>query len=365
MNNILKAVRSMGLKQNVCIRVLDGRTKEIIQEHVTHNTATNSMLTGIAHYLTGDGILNQGEFMLSDYVPRYISLGTMGLIDQRQDKEGLPAGIGDDIPDRKNDKLYDDLLKALDAALQQIADAEEELRRVDCPAIKLLKEYYPFIQELRDRYNSSTDPKIVWPKIPDEYADFLEEVRDIAYDYSHCKKCNHCWGQISEKMKALENAKNKYDAIYDAFINYLETDRFASYLSHCPGYGSDGYDEFLINGRKHFGLGPMFSDRADKDSSIDCELISPSFPRIDISFRDIVPEVEAELPKTIDVVFSAMISTGALKNFRETGKNYIFITECGLWSKKEWEDSGDNGLLAGYRIIPTDEWRREVVASKP
>ena len=47
-----------------------------------------------------------------------------------------------------------------------------------------------------------------------------------------------------------------------------------------------------------------------------------------------------------------MISTGALKQFRPEGQDYLFITEAGLWSKRNWNDSGENGLLAGYRIVP-------------
>ena len=50
-----------------------------------------------------------------------------------------------------------------------------------------------------------------------------------------------------------------------------------------------------------------------------------------------------------------MISTGLLSSFRESGKDYLYITEAGLWSKPTWESSGDNGLLAGYRIAPSSE----------
>ena len=38
-----------------------------------------------------------------------------------------------------------------------------------------------------------------------------------------------------------------------------------------------------------------------------------------------------------DIVFSSLISTGALKQFREPGKNYIFISEVGLWSYQKNE----------------------------
>jgi hypothetical protein len=137
-------------------------------------------------------------------------------------------------------------------------------------------------------------------------------------------------------------------------ISGSEEERFVDYLEKCPGFGSDGYDPNLINGREYMGLGPMFADRAGQ-SSVECELISTSFPRSKISYRDVVPEYEAEYPKTIDVIFSAFVSTGALAQFREPGKDYIFITEVGLWSSPEWISAGDNGMLAGYRICPSDE----------
>ena len=243
MSGFGNALEDMGIRNNVAIRVVDIATRKTQCAHIGHNTATNSMLTGIGHYLKGDGVLNQGYPMLSQYVPRYISLGTMGLYSQDEDAEGLPAGIG-------------------------IADGPEEQRFID-------------------------------------------------------------------------------------------------YMLQVPGYGADGYDSYSNNNRPDMGLGPMFKDRPGTDeidasgnpiqrAAVGCELISASFPRSEISYRQLVPENEAELPHTIDVVYSAMISTGALAQFREPGHDYIFITEAGLWSRPDWVDGGENGLLAGYRIAPAD-----------
>lgn len=230
MENVLKIPKPLCVQENVSFRVLNRSDGKVIQEHVGHNCATNSMLTGIGHYLVGDGVLNQGYAMLNTYVPKYISLGTMGLINQEEDEQGLPLGIG-------------------------ISEGSEE-------------------------------------------------------------------------------------------------SRFKDYMLQRPGYGADGYDENQNNGREYFGLGNEYENRPDSSKTINCELVSTSFPRAEISFRDIVPETEAELPQTIDIVYSAMISTGALKQFRESDKDYVFITEAGLWSNKYWEDGGDNGLLAAYRIAP-------------
>lgn len=254
-----QCAKDLGVKYNVTFRILDAATGQLVSEHVGHNQATNSMLTGIAHYLKGDGILNQATHMLSRHIPRYISLGTMGLISQEEEviavptetgeieyiNTGLPAGIGD--------KLYEN------------------------------------------------DGKTV----------------------------------------------------------RSEADRFQAYINTMPGYGADGYDSNRNNGRNKMGLGPVFAKRdsanTENPQTVECELISETFPRAAITYREIVPETHAELPETIDIIYSAMISTGALAQFRETGKDYVFITEAGLWSSDVWTAGASNGLLAGYRIAPPDE----------
>lgn len=220
-NSILQSVKNLGVKYNVSFKVIDSRSGKTVQTHQGHNAATNSILTGIGHYLVGDGVLNQASTMLSSYIPKYISLGTMGLLSQSEDgNSGLPTGI----------------------------------------------------------------------------------------DYDH-------------------------------------------YMEQIPGFGADGYSSALNNNRPYFGLGPQFEDTA-----VDCELISSTFPRFPITYRSVLSAAESETQETIDVIFSAMISTGALKQFR--GDNdYIFITEAGLWNTKEWmstNENGDNGLLAGYRIVSPD-----------
>lgn len=236
------ASKSMGTIYNVTVRVIDRATNQIVSEHIGHNQATNTLLTGIAHYLQGDGILNQANAMLSQYIPKYISLGTMGLRNQDESANGLPEGIG------------------------TIADPE-----------------------------------------------------------------------------ATEEQQ---------FINYME---------HLPGFGADGYDANDNNGRPYFGLGPMYSGGA----AVGCELISDGFLRAPITYRTIVPQEYAELPETVDVVFSAMISTGALAQFRN-GADHIFISEIGLWNTDKWSNTSQNGLLAGYRIIPasSENWDMTVESNR-
>lgn len=275
----MEASKRFQIRHNVTFRVLDKGTGKLISEHTGHNAATNTLIEGVGHYLAGEGIYGQGLSMLSNYIPRYISLGTMGLRNQEEDSEGLPTGISG-------------------------------------------KDY-----------------------TGDEATDF------------------------------------------------------ASYMRQRPGYGSDGYSTNYNNNRPYMGLGPAFTNfsptsdypkgsivyykgvayRATESITVDpesgiynywdsdkwevaedsyqptCyELISTTFPRVEISFRDVVPEYEAEVPKSIDVVFSAMISTGALAEFRDSDKDYIFISEAGLWSGRTYlpDKVGANGLVAGYRIVP-------------
>lgn len=234
---IVEISKNLGVKHNVSFRVIDAKSGTVVQEHIGHNSATDSLLRGIGYYLAGNGVINQASAMLARYVPNYISLGTMGLYSQDEDMDGLPCGIG---------------------------------------------------------------------KSP----------------------------------------------------MFTEEDNFQAYKDECPEYGSDGYDSSYINDRAYFGLGPKFVN-----VPIECELVSDAALRSPISFREVVSETNSELPQTIDVVFSAMISTGTLAQFRGTS-DHIFISEAGLWSKRYWEPCGlpdsadvapaENGLLAGYRIMPQD-----------
>ena len=108
------------------------------------------------------------------------------------------------------------------------------------------------------------------------------------------------------------------------------------------------------------GLAPEEAER----KLANCELIQaevdktgnivPLTLRSKITYRDIVPEIKSEVPNTLDVIFSAFVSVGALKAYR-SDNDYIYITEAGLWSKSYYNESGDNGLLAGYRIMPSDD----------
>lgn len=272
----LNIARSIRAEHNVTLRVVDAKTGRVIQAHTGHNSATNSLLLGVGYFLNGEGVLNQGDAMLRNYIPQYISLGTMGLCGQGQTSDGLPTDIG---------------------------------------------------------------------------------------------------GPASED----------------------EETRYTRYMNQCPGFGADGYDSTSNNGRDYFGLGLPYTDYVSTLSyvigdevtyngnlyqctsvdpvtgtfdpskwqlkldlnTVGFEAVSPTHLRAKISYRNVVPEGYAEKSNTIDVVFGALISTGALAQFR-SNNDYIFITEAGLWSNPQWTDGGENGLLAGYRIIPPDDTNRDM-----
>ena len=260
MRSNIELAKSLGIQHNVCIRVIDEPTNRVIVEHAGHNAATNTLLNGIGQFLLGGAVTGAGT-LLDMWIPQYISLGTMGLRNQEEDSNGLPAGVGD----------------------------------LDDPSA-------------------------------------------------------------------------------------TEEEQMTDYLKKTPGFGSDGYDKSLMNGRKYTGLGRVFADRPSIDTTgatVECELISNTFPRSPISYRQCLPESRSEYPETIDVVFSALISTGALAQFREPDKDYIFITEVGLWSSPIWptikkdgqtiiDYDSSNGLLAGYRICPNDKenWDMSIEANR-
>ena len=306
--------KRIDVRHNVSIRVLDNNTGEVISEHTGHNASTNSLLTGIAHYLTGDGVLGQSD-ALSLWVPRYISLGTMGLINQEEDERGYPAGIGAvsgvDEPQR-----YSEYMTQCPGFGADGYDANLNNNR------KFLG-LGPMFENREAQISTSEEVQL-----GDLDGDGAVTNGDLILLMEYVSGIR----QLSDKQKFVA------DVTEDGVI--------------------DNEDIQLVKGYLDGTTGAILPKRAYKQYSnpaINCELVSLSYPRASITYRDIVPETQAEYPKTLDVVFSAFVSTGALNNFREQGKPYVFITEAGLWSRPDWTNGGDNGLLAGYRIAPPDE----------
>ena len=312
LDSIKAAAKNLRTEHNVSIRVLDSKSGKVISSHIGHNAATNSLLVGIAHYLTGDGVLNQGYHMLNYYIPKYISLGTMGLINQDEDENGLPAGIGVS-EGSEEDRFVDYLLQVPGYG----ADGYD-------PNLNNTRDYFGLGPVFADRDTSKIVTETI--QLGDINLDGVVNNADILMfaDY------------LAGNVKLTDKQLLAADVNQDGEINCSDL----ALITQC------------VSGEITLGT---VEYRPSIAPTINCELISDSFPRVQISYRDIVPETESEIPQTIDVIFSAMISTGALAQFREPGKDYIFITEAGLWSKKDWESGGDNGLLAGYRIAPPNK----------
>ena len=260
------------MRHNVTLRVLDRATGKLVREQKGHNAATDTMMLGIGYYLSGAGVLRQGYSMLERFIPKYISLGTMGLENQDEDADHLPTGIN------------------FDTFLQQRpgygSDGYKQLYNNNRPYFGLGP---PF---------SSFSPTSSYVK------------NEITY-YSG---------------KAYKATQNMIVDPENGVYNYFNTD--------------------------------LWAEASTSEQPTCYELISTNHPRAEITFRDVVPEKEAELPKSIDVIFSAMITAGALDEYKAFyGHDYIFITEAGLWSEKAYypDNVGHNGLLAGYRVAPPNE----------
>lgn len=422
--NPLDIIKRLDVKQNVTIRVIDEPTGKVVQEHIGHNAATNSLLTGIAHYLMGDGVLNQGQDTLSMWIPQYISLGTMGLTSQESETivEGdqeyiVPKALGytpvapesaTDEEKRLNAELR--FSEYINQAPGFGADGYDENSNNDREWFGL---GYPYTLKpnalTQDFYDAGQDEYVLSStslikstvtcnfigvnsitEYPDTEVGFkptaikIQSVTvdgEIITDYHFHN--NHI--VFNEAPKTGSTISVKYTTVDDNIISvtvYPPTETQPN-----PVINQDTHDASVkksvistedyavrINDNNEYVLiiknGTSYSGRMaviytiDSKDAANCELIKakinslgniePETLRSKISYRNLVSELQSEIPNTLDVVFSAMVSTGALKDYR-SDRDYIYITEAGLWSKASYNDSGDNGMLAGYRIMPTDD----------
>lgn len=333
MTDPLEIVKRLDFKQNVTIRVLDEATHKVVQEHVGHNAATNSLLTGIAHYLMGDGVLNQADDTLSSWIPQYISLGTMGLTSQ-DNEDGLPIGIG-----------YTPI--APDNATEEEKELNTQLR------------YEEYINQSpgfgADGYDAYTNNNREWFGLGYPYSDKPAKLSQDFYTVGDQYILSE--DPISGEEDSIISVTVYPDGVVNQDIhdtsvtrNVLSTNDYTLQYNNNNQYEVTIEDSVVIPAGSRIAIIYM----VDSKEAVNCELINIDTLRSKITYRNLIPEVQSEIPNTIDIIFSAFVSVGALKEFR--GDNdYVFITEAGLWSKSYWNNSGDNGLLAGYRIMPTDD----------
>lgn len=348
MNPFSEIGKNFAINHNVSFNVYDAITHKLKRHHEGHNAVTNSMLMGIGHYLLGDGTLNQGWDMLHMWVPKYISLGTMGLRSQNCDENGLPTDLGS----------------------IQYAEGEEPNFEADC--IDYMNKVPGFGA---DGYDEKTNNGRAWFGLGPQFSDrthngwFEEEFygNDPQYTDKTEFRLQHKVDRsgIDTKPKVYVD-----DVELKLGVNYTFRDEADEEHDYSILLLSDALESSDILKITYFDSNLLVT------KSVDCELISPRFQRVPISYRTIIPEIDSEIPKTIDIVFSAMISTGALKQFRgytkiddQTVQNdYIFVTEAGLWASREYGTREDSetckvipsgaGMLAGYRIAPPnkDNW---------
>ncbi|MBO4541811.1 MAG: hypothetical protein J5725_01375 [Bacteroidales bacterium] len=345
--DILDIIKRLDVKENVVIRVMDEATGEVVQEYSGHNAATNSMLTGIAHYLIGDGVFNQGGDVLSLWVPQYMSLGTMGLTSQ--ESEEITVGEGAEAVTYIVPKALGYTPVAPDDATAEEKELNVQLR------------FSEYINQLpgfgADGYDDNSNNNRDWFGLgypyslkPDNLTQNFYTWNGTATDFT-----------LSTTPISIVSVTLYPGGVVDQDLHNTVVDRIVLQES---AYSVSGTTLHLntYSGIPASTRVAVIYTYASKDAA-NCELINskidkynnvvPTTLRSTITFRDMVHEINSELPNTIDVVYSAMISTGALKSFRGD-RDYIYITEAGLWSKPGYDGSGDNGLLAGYRITPSN-----------
>ena len=345
--NPLDILKRLDVRQNVTIRVIDEPTGKVVQEHIGHNAATNSLLTGIAHYLMGDGVLNQGSDTLSMWIPQYISLGTMGLTSQ--DSETLDDG-----------SIVPSALGYTPVAPESATPEEKELN-----ARLRFEEYLNQTPGFgADGYDNNSNNNREWFGLGYPYSLKPMSLKQDFYTWDGTATTF----TLSETPYAVVSATLYPGGKVDQDIG--DTSVVRKVLSSTE-YSVSG-KEITFNAYYPEPSEPTIPPNSrlaviytcENADAVNCELIAAKYDstgaivpltlRSKITYRDMIPEFQSEIPNTLDVIFSAFVSTGALKNFR--GNNdYIYITEAGLWSKPNYTDSGDNGMLAGYRIMPSDD----------
>ena len=344
--NPLDIIKRLDVKQNVTIRVIDEPTGKVVQEHIGHNAATNSLLTGIAHYLMGDGVLKQGGDTLSTWVPQYISLGTMGLTSQKSETITVDT----------EEFIVPSDLGYTPAAPEDASPEEKELN-----ARLRFTEYLNQTPGFgADGYDNNSNNNREWFGLGYPYSLKPDNLKQDFYTWDG----SEVTFTLSDIPISIVSATLYPGGVVNQDISDTQVERrllSTSLYSVTDNYiHFNPYPDTTIPSNSRLAIIYTYES---KDAA-NCEIIQAELDKYNnivpltlsskITYRDLVPEMQSEVPNTLDVIYSAFVSTGALKDYR--GDNdYLYITEAGLWSKPGFSDSGDNGLLAGYRIMPSDD----------
>lgn len=347
--NPLDIIKRLDVKQNVTIRVIDEPTGKVVQEHIGHNAATNSLLTGIAHYLMGDGVLNQGQDTLSMWVPQYISLGTMGLTSQ------------------KSEELSDGSIVPADLGYTPAAPEDATAEEKELNARLRFEEYINQAPGFgADGYDDNSNNNREWFGLGYPYSLKPEALKQNFYTWDGSETTF----TLSEVPESIISVTLYTDGVVNQDIHdtsvprqVISSENYAVIENYIYLHAySDNPDPDVPVIPANSRIAVIYTYKSS--DAANCELtkakidasgaIEPLTYRSKITYRDLVPEFQSEVPNTLDVVYSAMVSVGALADYRGDN-NYVYITEAGLWSRPSYTDSGDNGMLAGYRIMPSDD----------
>jgi hypothetical protein len=439
----MKSHKTATAINNVTIKVIDEATGCVVQKHSGQNSVTTTLLEGIAHYLQGYGLDNQGA-LLKNHLPRFISIGTMGLNGYKEENGNIiqlaqqfeidnepvddintihfPA----DIPTRKIVPLLSsidggDLLYCESTPTFPIPISIDD---PDNSVFKIPKRNYftyapGFDADIRaeDRLweldNNERPVSGIGRPFAQHVADFV-----VGLDYVEPTTVRIQATSTATNLQVQSTAQFRVDDI----LRYRLADGTVSTNSHTRvitnidrnfntitvasgSWGralpigtiifiqtADGKENYRIQSTNNHACQqdenctcscPCCSGHNLESSPVptplplECELVTHQFNRAKIQARRAFYPLSrtdgmntAETIRSIDVVYTALISLGALQAFR--GNNdYIFITECGLWGNRWNGEKYPNSslippllrnrykapadMLAGYRAFPA-EW---------
>jgi hypothetical protein len=402
----MKSHRTATAINNVTIKVIDEATGMVVQKHSGQNSVTTTLLEGIAHYLQGYGLDHQGA-LLKDHIPQFISLGTMGLrgynaqlfeLDDSRVDELNTLHFPADVPTRKQvprlssihggeftgnvpDRNYFTHAPGFDADIRAEAvmynldNNERRVSGIGHPYAQIVEDFvegYEFVEPtvlphgagsttLYVEVESSTQfrvgDEINWRTPNGQVGNPVNFITAIDHEAKELWIQNRI-GEILPAGTALfvtTNGRENYRRIDDNNKENLCGNPGCDCTCPCCNDISEGGD-------------------VPSPLPLECELVTHQHNRVPIIARRAFYPLSrtdgmntAEAVRSIDVVYTALISLGALKAFRGN-RDYIFITECGLWANRwngdkyptsdqipaslrgKFKASAD--MLAGYRIFP-------------
>jgi hypothetical protein len=441
---------------NVTIKVIDEATGRVDQVHRGKNSVTTTLLEGIAHYLQGYGLSNQGG-LLKNNLPQFISLGTMGLNGVGEDSEGnevqlaqmweednepvddiITAHFPEDIPTRRRIPLLASIdggellhsgveLKPISNNLYYRLPANHALPATDIKTSGYNKNKIPRRNYFTHAPGFDADIRaedVMWNldnnerKVSGIGRPYAQLVQDYIRGYEYVAPTTltraETGGTGRTELQVSDVTSYRVgDQIYTRRIGeedisgprqVIRIDRTQNLIILQSPFDGNlrpvGTIIFIMADDKEnyrrlaVGINRCGDPDCDCTCSccnegsssgspvpsplpLECELVTHQHNRVSIQARRAFYPISrsdgmntAETIRSIDVVYTALISLGALKAMRGN-RDYLFITECGLWGQRWSGERYPNNLsipetlrnrfkapadlLAGYRVFPK-EW---------